>query len=1299
MRYINQQEIGRGAWGVVYRAEDTVTGRIVALKVLPAGSGIPKTELALGQVITHLYVCRVYDYFQQPDGTNCITMEYVDGGSLRRLIESSPDGIGLEQSIAIARQVLDALEALHSHGIVHRDLKPENILLTSGGMIKVSDFGLARYIGEPVSFESRMEIGAGTPLYMAPEQRDGRYDERSDIYSFGVILSELLAGKPYKAHTILELPGDLPASVRSALEACLQFDPGRRLASVAAVREALQLSPASPQQSRHPWWRTAALGAAAVVILAGSVHMWNDLRRQPAAPPPAARLDPGLVKVEPLLPPSGSTAVHSIAVLDFENLTGDKSLDPYTVGIAETLGTELAQVRGLTVVDRNRVREAGSQLHAADTRQTGQLIGADALVTGSFQKLGGKVRLSARVLDTDTGAIIRAPALVDGSFQDLFKLQAELAKQLAVVVENAMGRSDRKAGDAAEIEIAGHSVEAFRAFSDGLYFLRTDLPADALRRFDLALKVEPDYPGAQHYRGVSLAKLHRTDEAIEAFKSALPRSGQDGLVSWKWDAPATTPQHGLVRAMDTSRVHLQFDLFNGQKRAPLERQIIYVERIDKSTMLHFLDPVKRTERQLEVADPNIALNGTAYGNEAITVLPAVDRSSTPPRITLYAFSDGTSVLWHTDLAIAGTDVPRFAVVGDVFYIYYAGAMRFDLLDVRTGNLLWRRDGLRVDPAEAPMLRHTKANGDLLIVKSPDMYGAIRKSDGREVWTVPVQSAKTSELANDRTLIVFEPERRIFTVDFETGKTTGEVQIRQFADNLRTEFGPKTLVGAVLDGNTVYFLSDDLQVCAFSVGSGKLLWRTAFGKKIQGMRAGAGHLYLGTEAGELVALDSKSGAITDTTKLTDAPVLLEYAGGDGVVARSANRLFGFGIAGEKRWEYPHVEPVEVDYFQGAVLMYTAPLQLSALEVGTGKILWQYSSEQAPPPYMYVTGDRLFVLDTNGAREYAGRQRGSGITEKETLTELARAYIQKKDLSSARVFLEKAAEVDTNDPGVVLVRARLLQAEGRKAQAGQSLARYASLAGFESKEGQRTIAEMKRDYGLLWETAIGQSVTGEPAVIGDRLVSVGRKVATELTIAGLDAANGVAVWRYRAERFAASTAANACVWYVSGSGVDATSVALYRVDPKTGERRQIAAWKRGPRIDQAWIAADGTRVFVGTVAADMIAGKVDLVVDAFDGASGAKVWEKIQSVKAVGRELGDPVKVFSVDKDVVTYAMAGQSWSVRAADGSAVAAAAKTPVSNKVAMPGFSLWLPSAFTVQNGRLYAFTADGRAYAMGAN
>jgi len=259
------EQIGAGGMGVVYRATDTQLGRDVALKVLPDGFARDfermarfKREAHLLASLNHPGIATIYGLEESGD-VRAIAMELVDGPTLADCLRSGP--ISLEDALPIARQIAEALEAAHEKGIIHRDLKPANVKVTPDGKVKVLDFGLAKalvetsgasnIVGSPTISEiaSRTGVILGTAAYMSPEQARGKpLDRRTDVWSFGCLLYEMLTGKiSFGGDTVSDtiarilerepewqaLPEKTPQGVRQVLRRCLQKDPQRRLHDIA----------------------------------------------------------------------------------------------------------------------------------------------------------------------------------------------------------------------------------------------------------------------------------------------------------------------------------------------------------------------------------------------------------------------------------------------------------------------------------------------------------------------------------------------------------------------------------------------------------------------------------------------------------------------------------------------------------------------------------------------------------------------------------------------------------------------------------------------------------------------------------------------------------------------------------------------------------------------------------------------------------------------------------------------------------------------------------------------------------
>ena len=271
LRYDLLDKLGSGGMGIVYKARDRETGEVLALKILKSTLIDDATlmerfrnELRLARRITHHNVCRIYD-FNRLEGSAFISMEFVDGNSLRELL-NRPDRLEVPQVLHIARQICAGLGEAHIQGIVHRDLKPENVMLDRFGGVKLMDFGIAR------SLDTRSTATGsflGTPAYMAPEQAEGKpVDRRSDIYALGLVLYEMFTGRAaFNGDTPLAValkqirdtppsprnlqPG-LPVQVEYVILKCLCKDPAKRFQGVEEVEAALAAGATDYQRESLP---------------------------------------------------------------------------------------------------------------------------------------------------------------------------------------------------------------------------------------------------------------------------------------------------------------------------------------------------------------------------------------------------------------------------------------------------------------------------------------------------------------------------------------------------------------------------------------------------------------------------------------------------------------------------------------------------------------------------------------------------------------------------------------------------------------------------------------------------------------------------------------------------------------------------------------------------------------------------------------------------------------------------------------------------------------------------------------
>ncbi|HEY0673244.1 MAG TPA: protein kinase [Longimicrobiales bacterium] len=422
-RYTIERPLGQGGMAVVFLARDLRHDRAVAVKVLArdlvAPSGVERflQEIRVTAQLSHPHVLPVHDS-GEVDGLLYFVTPYVEGETLRAQLKH--DGaISLVDAIRLLREVADALAFAHARGVVHRDLKPENILL-SGGHAVVADFGIAKALADaaetgtlPNDVTDSRHIVLGTPAYMAPEQADGnsRTDHRADLYAFGVIAYELLAGvHPFGARSrqalllahlqeapapLGEIRRDLPPTLLTLVMGCLAKVTGERPASAEVVLAALDAAlheldvpgDATRRVLRLPRVRASKRAVITTTVLAIIALLWAAgllNRGPPAAVPPPLRL----------------------AVLPFHQSVRNEETHYLAVGLGDALSTELSRLRTVIVPTYNSTRQY--QGAASSLSQIAQEMLADAVVSGSVQRVDDRIRVQAQLFDARTSKRIWA---------------------------------------------------------------------------------------------------------------------------------------------------------------------------------------------------------------------------------------------------------------------------------------------------------------------------------------------------------------------------------------------------------------------------------------------------------------------------------------------------------------------------------------------------------------------------------------------------------------------------------------------------------------------------------------------------------------------------------------------------------------------------------------------------------------------------------------------------------------------------------------------------------------------------
>ncbi len=484
--YRVESKLGEGGMGVVYKARDTRLDRPVALKVLPpekvADSDRKRRfvqEARAASALNHPNIITIYDISEE-SGVYFIAMEYVCGSTLEQL--AAGHGLPLKDAMKYAAEITDALAKAHSAGIVHRDLKPANIMITEDGRVKVMDFGLAKLVEPAAPGEAaqaatldaglRTQAGVvlGTAAYMSPEQAEGKkVDARSDIFSFGLVLYEMLSGeRAFRGETwistltailhqeprpLRQVNTGTPPEVEQIVERCLRKDPARRFQNAADVKLALE----------------DATSAAA---------------KKEETP--------------------------SIAVLPFANLSADKENEYFSDGLAEEIINALTKVPGLRVIARTSAFAFRGKEH--DLRAIGERLKVGTILEGSVRRAGNRIRVTAQLINVADESHLWSERY-DREMTDVFAIQDEISQAIADALKVKLAAPRRRA----------ENLEAYQAYLKGRYHLQHYTPASlakAKESFEQALAHDPNYAPA--YAGLAAHYYIPAALGIKAMAAVAP---------------------------------------------------------------------------------------------------------------------------------------------------------------------------------------------------------------------------------------------------------------------------------------------------------------------------------------------------------------------------------------------------------------------------------------------------------------------------------------------------------------------------------------------------------------------------------------------------------------------------------------------------------------------------------------------------------------------------------------------------------------------------------------------------------
>jgi serine/threonine protein kinase/Tfp pilus assembly protein PilF len=592
-RYQIIEELGKGGMGRVYKVLDTKINEKIALKLIKPEVASDRdtierfsNELKLARKIRHKNVCGMFD-IGEAEGAHFITMEYVSGEDLKTMIRMST-GLTIGTVLSIGKQVCQGLAEAHNLGVIHRDLKPQNIIIDKGGNAKIMDFGIARSIREKGITGAGVMIG--TPEYMSPEQTEAKdVDQRSDIYSLGIILYEMATGRvPFEGETALsvaikhktEIPKDpkslnphIPDDLNRLILKCLEKDKAARYQTAAEVEAELdKIEKGIPTTERVvPERRTLtskqitvqfepkkliwpAIGLICVVVVA--LFLWKFLPRKEAAPAPKIK--------------------NSIAVISFENQTGDKAFDYLSKAIPSLLITSLEQRGGLYVVTWERMADLLAQMGQknAETidRESGFRLcrreGVEAIVVGSFVKAGDVFATDVKVLDVGTRRLLKSASSRGEGADSILRTQIdELSRDISAGM--GLAREKIRAESTQVVDVTTSSMEAYRYFLKGNEEYDKFYYEAARKSLEKAVELDPDFALAYFVLAIVHSALGNTrarDADIEKAKALA------GRVTEKERLYIEAAYAGWIERNSDARIRLLKEII---QKSPMEKRAYY----------------------------------------------------------------------------------------------------------------------------------------------------------------------------------------------------------------------------------------------------------------------------------------------------------------------------------------------------------------------------------------------------------------------------------------------------------------------------------------------------------------------------------------------------------------------------------------------------------------------------------------------------------------------------------------------------------------------------------------------------
>ena len=543
------EEIGRGGQGVVYRAHQKSLNRTVALKVIGLGPWTTEAhfkrfrrEAEAAASLEHPCIVPIYEVGER-DAQCYFSMKFIEGGQLDEVVKRTP--MSIARAVELIAKLARTVHYAHEHGILHRDVKPGNILLDRNGEPHLTDFGLARLVEAESTITRTLEV-MGTPSYMAPEQATGNnrgISCQTDVYGLGAVLYQLLTGQPPFAggttyetvKLLLETEPRPPRQLNPKIDRdlsticlkCLEKDPQRRYSSALALAEDLE----------H-WLKHEPIRAHRAGIFSRG-RKW--VRRKPVI----AALITSLIALAAAIGWNvwKSELIHrpvtnGVAVLPFENLSGDPNNAYFAEGIQEEILTRLAGIAGLKVISRTSTQQYQSK--PRNLREIAKQLGVANILEGSVQKAADQVRVNVQLINAQTDSHLWAETY-DRKLTDIFGVESEIAKRIA---DSLQARLTGREEQALAVKPT-NNPDAYDAYLRGLAYDARRYEAGALRKaiasYERAVQLDPNFAvawarlcranAASYFSHNDFTPAHRdaAKRALENAQNVAPNSPETAL--------------------------------------------------------------------------------------------------------------------------------------------------------------------------------------------------------------------------------------------------------------------------------------------------------------------------------------------------------------------------------------------------------------------------------------------------------------------------------------------------------------------------------------------------------------------------------------------------------------------------------------------------------------------------------------------------------------------------------------------------------------------------------------------------